>query len=157
MWNLNVPKSVQDGRMTICRGCKYYNPNGTKPTCGTPIIGNALTPEQIEEIEKENVVTFYRRKTRLCGCFLKEKTKFTFTSCPIGKWGKYRLSDEQTEELKKFMEELPSKGILKSENILLLKEWFNKMTGSKKHIPNCPRCIKDLIASINAQLNEIEK
>lgn len=156
MWNLNVPKSIQDGRMTICRQCKFYNPNGTKPTCGRPIIGNALTPEEIEELEKENVVTFYRRKTRLCGCYLKEKTKYTFTSCPVGKWGKYRLNDEQTEELKKFMNELPSKGILKSENILQLNEWFVKITGQNKRVPNCPRCIKDLISSINAQLNQIE-
>lgn len=157
MWNLNVPKSVQDGRMTICRQCKFFNPNGTKPTCGRPIIGNALTPEQIEEIEQENQVTFYRRKTRLCGCYLREKTKYSFTSCPIGKWGKYRLSDEQTEQLKAFIAELPKKGIFKSENILQLKDWFYQMTGTIKRIPNCPKCVIDLVNAIKAQLNELEK
>ena len=157
MWNLNVPKSVQDGRLMICRQCKYFNPNGNRPTCGTPIIGDALTKEQLEEIDKENHVTFYRRKTRLCGCFLKEKTKYTFTSCPIAKWGKYRLSEEETKQFQTFMHELPTKGILKRENILQLREWFVKMTGSKKVIPMCPRCILDLITAMKAQLNEIDE
>jgi hypothetical protein len=156
MWNLNVPKEVQDGRMTICKKCKFYNQNGTKPTCGTPIIGDALTPEQIEELEKENIVSFYRRKTRLCGCYLRQKVKFTFTSCPVGKWGKYRLNEEETIELKKFIDTLPTKGIYKSENILQLKEWFSRITGSKKNIPNCPKCIKELISEIKQQLNHSE-
>lgn len=157
MWNLNVPKDIQDGRMNICRQCKFYNTNGTKPTCGRPIIGRELTPEEIEELEQENVVTFYRRKTRLCGCYLKEKTKYSFTSCPIGKWGKYRLSDEETKELKAFISELPTKGIYKSENILQLKEWFTRMTGSKKSIPNCPSCLKQLIKAFQEQLNKSDE
>lgn len=30
-----------------------------------------------------------------CGCFMKVKHKFAQASCPIGKWGKYNVSDKR--------------------------------------------------------------
>ena len=61
MFNFNVPNTVRRERFDTCRACKYYKAH--THSCGTKFIGN-----KIDEEPDENVVTYYRRKARLCGC-----------------------------------------------------------------------------------------
>jgi rubrerythrin len=45
---------------------------------------------QCEHLEKQYYVC------KKCGCFLKGKTMFPSSSCPIGKWDKYSETNTET-------------------------------------------------------------
>lgn len=73
-----VPPAIQAERLNTCRACKWYNKKFG--TCGTPVVGSDEYDE--DEIEIRNTKTHYRKKIKLCGCFMNVKTKLTFASCP---------------------------------------------------------------------------
>jgi hypothetical protein len=127
--NFNVPLNVRKERFDTCRACKYYK--ASTHSCGTKFIGNAID-------EDENVVTYYRRKTRLCGCDMRLKTWLRLAQCPVGKWGKYKLTDEDEEQLRLFIASLPKSGSINDPKIVTeITKWFNKMSDQKI---NCTAC-----------------
>jgi hypothetical protein len=152
MPNFNVPQQIRKSRLDTCIKCKFYKPETT--SCGTYIIGNALTPEQLAEIELENDITWYKKKKRLCGCDMIWKTKFSFSSCPIGRWGKYRLTDEETKQLNEFISTIPMKGTIFSSQVSELYQWFSRMTGRKER--PCGSCVGQLIQEFKKQLQHAE-
>jgi len=101
--NFNVPANVRKERFETCRGCKYYKEQ--THSCGTKFIGNKIKDEESED---ENTVTYYRRKARLCGCDMRLKTWLRLAECPVGKCGKYKLTDEDVEQLKLFPPKSPN-------------------------------------------------
>ena len=145
--NFNVPLNVRKTRFDACRGCKYYK--SSSHSCGTKFLGDKI------EDQDDNVVTYYRRKTRLCGCDMRLKTWLRLASCPIGKWGKYNLSDDDADRLKAFLNSLPKSGSISDQKIVTeLTQWFNKMSDQKI---GCTSCNANLILKeLKKQVNQLD-
>jgi hypothetical protein len=145
-----VPPSIRAQRLATCKACKHFRPSTL--SCGTIIIGNKLSPEDLAEAEENNKITHYRRITRLCGCYMPRKTKYSLYRCPINKWGRYRLSDEETELLRAFISGLPSQGSITGQTVRELGEWVHKMTGSRVGCVSCRG--SDLISWLKTEIHE---
>jgi len=118
------------------------------------LIGNKLSPEDLAEAEENNKITHYRRKTRLCGCYMPRKTKYSLYRCPINRWGRYRLSDEETELLRTFISGLPSQGSITGQTVRDLGEWVYKMTGKRMGCVSCRG--GELISWLKTEISEGE-
>lgn len=155
MLNLNVPPAVKNLRYKMCRACKFYKP--ITDSCGTfrllNPLGQKLTKDEIEEIDKDNTITYYRKKTRLCGCICDIKTKVPFEYCPIGKWASYQLTEQQLVELKAFLQTFPKTGQISRDYITQLYDWASIASGEKQKVKNCAECIKGVLREFNRQLN----
>lgn len=132
--------------MAICKKCKFYQ--STFGTCGTPLIGGTVEPE-------ENNVTYYKEKIKLCGCFMHLKTKFRFTSCPAHKWFAIDMKPEDIAALDVFIQRVSKANKIEQEDNQQLHEWYSKMTGKKENISHCPSCIRELITEFRRQLGKV--
>ena len=130
-----VPPSIAAERLTICSKCKHYK--AETHSCGTFLFGNKLSPEDLAEAEASNEITHYRKKLRLCGCKMPVKTKYALARCPINKWGRYKLNDEETEALQTFVSGLPTQGVYTATMIKEAVNWFTKMTGQRYGCSTC--------------------
>lgn len=148
MLNFQVPPKVRKQRLETCLSCKYYKES--TGSCGTLIMGNKLTDEQNTELDQENIITWYKRKTRLCGCVVKEKVKWKFERCPVNKWTRFNLNEEEVAELRTFMASLPKEGRVASHQVRQLTQWVLKLTGQYICVP-CK--LSSIIEAINNQLN----
>jgi hypothetical protein len=146
-----VPPAIQTQRLTICQACKHYK--SSTRSCGTLVIGQKLTPEELAEAEANNQVTHYRKKTRLCGCVMPAKTKLALFRCPLNKWGYYRLTDKETIELKEFISSLPTDGKISGLDIRLAAEWFSRMTGRRVSCASCNA--KMILNYIRSEVNNL--
>jgi len=143
-----VPPAIQAQRLSTCRVCKWYNKKFG--TCGTPVVGsNEYDDDEIDEL---NTKTHYRKKIKLCGCFMNVKTKLTFASCPAEKWGSFRLNKEEISELQKFLRGLSKSGQVDEKQARQLWEWKSKLTGRRENYTLCPGCVRDLINVLNREL-----
>lgn len=144
--NFNVPLHIRKQRFDTCRACKYYK--ASTHSCGTKFIGDKIEEDQ-------NEVTYYRRKARLCGCDMRLKTWLRLGACPVSKWGKYNLTDEDTEKLKAFLDSLPKSGSVNDPKVVTeLARWFTKMSDQKIE---CTTCNASLILSeLKKQLNTLD-
>lgn len=147
-----VPPSIRAQRLATCKACKHFRPSTL--SCGTLIFGNKLSPEDLAEANENNKITHYRRKTRLCGCYMPRKTKYSLYRCPINRWGRYRLSDEETELLRTFISGLPSQGSITGQTVRDLGEWVYKMTGKRISCVSCRG--SDLISWLKTEIAEGE-
>lgn len=145
MLTLNVPQTVRQTRLQHCFNCKYYVKD-TK-SCGTLILGGGIDDADIPEA---NVITYYRRKVRLCGCRMHEKTRYPFFSCPIGKWQTYKLGAKETIALADFLKTIPDKGILDTETVNKIYTYFETMSG--RRISRCDKCIPDMLREMRKQI-----
>jgi len=127
MYNFNVPPVIQRERLEICKKCKWYNHKWG--TCGTPLIGGTVDPE-------ENFVTYYKEPVKLCGCFMSHKVKYRFTSCPAHKWSALNWSDA---------------------DILKLNEFIESITGKREQPTTCASCIRELITEFRRQLGKLNE
>lgn len=130
-----VPPAIADERMRTCKECKHFVES--TQSCGTLILGDKLSPEDLAEAEKENQITHYRKKLRLCGCRMPVKTKYALARCPINKWGRFKLSEEETEALRDFISGLPTQGVYTAEMVREAAAWFTKMTGQRYGCSSC--------------------
>jgi hypothetical protein len=130
-----VPPAIAAERLTTCKACKHFVE--LTQSCGTLILGNKLSPEDLAEAEENNRVTHYRKKTRLCGCRMPVKTKYALARCPINKWGRYKLTDEETELLNAFISGLPTQGVYTAQMVKEAAAWFTKMTGQRYGCSSC--------------------
>lgn len=160
MFKLNVPARVKAQRINICSQCKFFKTETT--SCGklmtlkaliTGTHGGLVDPAEVAE-DNVNDVTYYKKKVRLCGCDMLDKAKFAFATCPIGKWGKYKLSDEETQLLTDFVQTLPSSGKLSSDQVTEVVRWFEKMTG--KPMRRCDNCIRQMVKELQLQTGKAE-
>lgn len=166
MFKLNVPARVRTARMNECGKCKFYNDE--HGSCGTPMSLKSLITgthgglieldgivdqsdvDTDTDLQELNLVKYYKKKVRLCGCYIKEKTKYSFESCPIGKWGKYRLSDAETDMLETFIKSLPTTGKLTNEQVNDVMKWFEKASG--RPVRRCDNCIRAMIKELQIQI-----
>jgi len=147
-----VPPAIRAQRLATCTACKHFRP--LTHSCGTLIIGNKLSPEDLAEAEENNKITHYRRKTRLCGCYMPAKTKFALYRCPLNKWGRYRLNEEETELLKEFVQQLPTNGKIDVQTVKALNEWVYKMTGRRLSCSTCKGA--ELVNWIRSEIDNLE-
>jgi hypothetical protein len=141
--------------MQICQTCKHFKQ--LTRSCGTLVFGRALKPEEIEEAKKENRIKHYKKKIRLCGCFLPAKTFGIFQSCPIGKWGVHALSEEEMQRIVLFVDSLPQFGTYKTETIKELNVWYKLLTGSRKNISTCPNCIRETVRTFRREIKKYKE
>lgn len=148
MLNFNVPLHIQRERLNTCKSCKFFNT--TFKTCGTPIVGNKVDPE-------ENNVTYYKAKIKLCGCFMEVKTKFRFASCPANKWFAMDMKPEEITVLDEFINRVNKANKIDTQDVQLLYHWYSKITKKHQQPSGCASCIRDLINEFRRQLGKIEK
>lgn len=165
MFKLNVPARVRTARMNECGGCKFY----TKETdsCGTLMNlkrlitgthGGLVDEEELDTTQEQkdlNMVKYYKKKVRLCGCDIGEKTKWAFESCPIGRWGKYRLTDAETNMLENFINSLPKTGKLSSDDVDKIISWFERVSG--RPMKRCDDCVRAVIKELRLQIGRKEE
>jgi hypothetical protein len=160
MFKLNVPARVKAQRINTCSQCKFFKEETM--SCGTVMSlkglvtgthGGLVDPSEVAE-DNVNNVKYYKKKVRLCGCYVMEKTKYAFESCPIGKWGKYRLTDEETQLLTEFVQSLPKTGKFSNEQVNAVMQWFEKMTGHP--VKRCDNCIRHIIKELQLQTAHAE-
>ena len=116
MLRFNVPLHIQQERLNICKSCKFFN--SKFKTCGTPIVGNKVDPE-------ENNVTYYKAKIKLCGCFMEVKTQFRFASCPANKWFAHDMKPEEITVLDEFINRVNKANKIEQQDIQLLYHWYS--------------------------------
>jgi hypothetical protein len=155
MFTLTVPLTIQKTRIEICQACKFYK-QSTR-SCGTLIVGRKLTKEELEEIDKDNLVKHYRKKVRLCGCFLPAKTWGIFESCPVGKWGVHALSETEVEQIVSFVDTLPNVGSYNADTVRELNRWHKLLTGSRKNISTCPNCVRETVRTFRREINKYKE
>jgi len=148
MLKFNVPLHIQRERISICNTCKFYN--STFKTCGTPLIGGKVDPE-------ENNVTYYKAKIKLCGCFMEVKTKFRFASCPANKWLALDMKPEEITVLDQFINRVNKANKIEPDDINLLYHWYSKISKKHQQPSGCASCIRDLINEFRRQLGKVEK
>jgi hypothetical protein len=148
--------------MNECGKCKFYKPE--TESCGTLLKlqnlingtrGGLVEPEDVDvdpEVQDLNLVKFYKKKVRLCGCDMPEKVKWSFESCPIGRWGKYRLTDAETKMLDEFVSSLPTTGKLSNQQVEDIIKWFERVSG--RPMKRCDQCVRAVIKELRLQLGK---
>ena len=148
--------------MNECGKCKFYKAETS--SCGTPMNlkglvtgthGGLVEPEEVDvdtEVQDLNLVKYYKKKVRLCGCPIPEKTKWSFESCPIGRWGKYRLTDTETNMLEEFINSLPKVGTLSSQQVDNVIKWFERVSG--RPMRRCDNCVRVVIKELQLQIGK---
>lgn len=146
---ISVNTKIAKERLSICMQCKYYKAN-TK-SCGTFIFGNDITNEVNND--ESNIVTYRRKKVRLCGCRMPIKTYIALASCPIGKWDK-QISDEDMKSFVTFVNEFKQKGRWDNDEVKLFFEYVEKIKGVKQEVSFCSSCIRRLINDIMESIEQ---
>ena len=139
---------IQRERLATCKKCKFYQ--ATFGTCGTPLIGGTVEPE-------ENNVTYYKEKIKLCGCFMDVKTKFRFTSCPANKWFAIDMKPEDIAALDVFIQRVSKANKIEQEDLHQLYTWYGKITKRTERPSGCASCIRDLIKEFRRQLGKVNQ
>jgi hypothetical protein len=126
-------RNTRNQRLEICKACPHYI-ESTR-TCGPLIIG-----EDQGELVK---IDGRKRKVRLCGCIMPVKTRLKTSKCPLGKWGSL-VDAEALKALKIFVQEMESKGAIKTSNIQPFLDAYNKAFDTNKKYTSCSTCIKQM-------------
>ena len=130
-----VKDKEKQRRLEICKACKYYKEE-TK-TCGTFRV---LKPEG-------DVITYRKKKVKLCGCIMPLKTKFKGVSCPINKW-KGELSKEEVEAIRSLLNEIESTGVITGRQAKDSINLYNKAFGTSKKFTDCGSCKRSIIEEL---------
>lgn len=148
----SVPPSIQAQRLATCQACKHFV--ASTHSCGTLIVGRKLTAEELAEAEENNLITHYRKKTRLCGCFMPLKAKKALARCPVNKWGYYKLTEEETQVLREFVNNLTIDGKISGLDMKTAADWFYKITGRRVSCASCNA--KTIISYIRSEVLNLE-
>jgi hypothetical protein len=100
------------------------------------------------KVPEENTVTKYRSKKRLCGCVVKFKAKLIWESCPLEKWGAYKITEQKRAELEEWTTALLGKGFLQPDELKRLYREITEITGLKHEVKTCSSCVKDAIEKL---------
>lgn len=149
-----IEKSKQQARLTTCSECKFYRKQ-TK-SCGPLIVGQTLTDEEKEELQ----ITYYRKKVRLCGCYMPEKVKLAWSSCPVDKWGPIirdvdlKVIETEREDILAFLNELRKTKSVAPDQLKKLYELGSQMMQKKIQPTTCPPCVNDMINYLYRELTK---
>lgn len=154
-----VKPSIQADRLTICKSCKFHKVNKKgRITCGTYIFAALIDGQKEIEVEeiKENIVTHYRRKIRLCGCNMNEKTKYTWASCPAGKWGTVGISHDDLVQIKQLLTKYEGQTSFTTNELKPFFTAISKISGKNIQVTTCSPCVKEVIEDLRKATQDIE-
>jgi len=126
---------VEQRRIAVCESCQHFRKKSR--TCGTPIIGNKVGNK------------------RTCGCFMDVKTKLSFSTCPLSKWGDLQVSKDDYLDMKKLISEVTN--TIDSEQKNTMYALLNKYSDGTKSTTSCVPCLKSAIQEIKDIIEEYEK
>lgn len=142
-----LPTQVQAARIKICHDCKFYVEKTN--SCGTFILARLTDGQKEVTLSKikDNVVTYYKKKIRLCGCKISEKVKYAWAQCPAGKWPMERVTIEDMERLREVAKEIEAVGSIHTADARMIELYtlLSKLTGQNIQRTSCSSCIRDLI------------
>ena len=141
-----VPPAIFNERISTCKSCKWFKPE--TGSCGTLIIGESVQPEK---------VSHYRNKIKLCGCVMKWKAKYRFSSCPAGKWLPYNVDKAEIQKISEFVLSLEGKSTLTSDENKKLFRYFNKVSGQNQPVSTCPPCVKSVLTDMIKEVKRMQK
>lgn len=121
-------------RLDICESCRHFRKKTR--TCGTPVIGNKVGNK------------------RTCGCFMDLKTKLSFASCPLGKWGNLQIDHEDFLAIKNLINEI--KNVINADQKKVLFEMQKKYFGGNIKTSNCVPCLKKALSQMRQLVDEYE-
>lgn len=148
-----VTQKIQADRLTICKGCKWFNAKYL--TCGTPLFGKKV--EEDTAAINDNKVTYYKRKIKLCGCFMRVKTKYTWASCPADKWGMVNITPDELKKVKELLMKYEGRTSFESRELAPLVQALSKISG--RNIPMCTSCggsVRQLLDDLKKATQDIE-
>jgi hypothetical protein len=147
-----VPPKVQTERLSICHNCPHFRK--ATGSCGTLILGNSLTREEMSKAMQENTIIRNRSKKILCGCIMRIKTRLILAECPLGKWGKYEVTEASLKEMRKFIDGLNGRSSMTAEEVRLLYGYATKLSGTPMVPTTCGSCVKDIIEKMRQTIKE---
>ena len=143
-------KIVQAERQAICHECKWYKES--TDSCGTLVFGNRFEDSILRLLN----VTYYKRKIRLCGCKIAWKVKFKAQQCPAGKWLRDGITDEDIEQIKEWLDQLPKRSRWSVDELKPFYVVASKVKGVNIEPSTCTQCLHDLISEMKLLVNEVE-
>ena len=143
-----VKPSIQADRLTICKDCKWYK--ASTGSCGTLLLGGSV------EGDDDNIVTHYRRKIRLCGCVMRIKTKYTWTSCPAGKWGTVGISHDELVQVRELLTRYEGQTSFTTDELKPFFTAISKISGKNIQVTTCSPCVKEVIEDLRKATQDIE-
>lgn len=126
-----VDQSDRILRRSTCRSCEHYVPD--TDSCGTLILAGLLKNEKGIHVQTGE-------QKPLCGCVIKQKSKWALASCPLGKWSRTKLTDEQLTELQEIIATLEGKnssGHLNGKDIKAINTAMKIVTGFGDYCGTC--------------------
>jgi len=126
---------LAEQRISICEQCRHFRKKTR--TCGTAFIGNKVGSK------------------RTCGCFMDIKTKLSFSTCPLGKWGNLQVSEEDYKEIKKLVADID--GSVNPHQNKKLFDFQRKYIGGNRKSTNCSPCVKKAYEQMKQIIEEYEK
>jgi hypothetical protein len=108
------------------------------------------------DVIKANKVTHYKRKVRLCGCVMPVKTKYTWASCPIGKWGTVGVSNDELVQVKKLLIKYEGKTTFDYHEIKPLFTAMSKVSGKNIAPTTCGNCVAQMLEDLRKATQDIE-
>lgn len=140
-----VPPAVFNERIKTCKACKFFK--ASTGSCGTLIIGETVQPE---------TVTHYRNKIKLCGCVMKWKAKYRFSSCPASKWQPYGVTQDDIDKISEFVLSLQGRQTLTADEGQKLFRYFNQVSGQRQQVTTCAPCVKSVIDDLTKEVKRIQ-
>lgn len=129
-------------RFNICKSCEWFKEHTT--SCGTFLPANMIKGK----FKGDLVDVGKKKKVRLCGCNMAQKTKFKSASCPAGKW-KAEVDYKSFLKLQKIVNGIKGNTMKREDAEELVRE-YNQAFGSNKKLNSCGSCLKQIVDEVKA-------
>ena len=137
------PKTRNE-RFEICKSCEFFKEETTS-------CGKFLPEKMLEGSFKGDLVDVgKKRKVRLCGCNMAQKTKFKAASCPAGKW-KAEIDLKSFMMLEKIVNGITG-NTMKKEVAQEMVDQYNSAFGANKKMTSCGTCLKQIVDETKASI-----
>lgn len=147
-----VPAKVHQDRLSICHACKHFRK--ATGSCGTLIVGNKLSKEETAQVNAENTVTRNRSKIKLCGCVMRIKAKLILAECPVGKWGKFKVTDADLKKMRKFIDGLQGRDTLTWNEVVQIYAYGSTLSEVDMKATTCPSCVREMLEKVRLTIKE---
>ena len=134
-----VEENIRKQRFDTCLKCEFLHNSPMGVRCGKSI---------------GEVVTYNGEEKKLCGCFMKVKTLFKASACPLGKWGTVGVSLETACEMKAFVDSLDP-NFLTAEQVRRLYGYKSEIGGVTFQPSNCPPCVATTVEELKKQVRDL--
>ena len=134
-----VEENIRKERFDTCLKCEFLHQSPMGVRCG----------KQINE-----KVIYNGEEKRLCGCFMKVKTLFKASACPLGKWGTVGVSIETACEMKQFIDSIDP-NFVTMDQVRRLYGYKSEISGVTFQPSNCPPCVAQVVEDLKKQVRDL--